>query len=141
MSLRPCQVHLTNKIEESLSTENGHHINSFLDGDLTLEGKASYPSTGKQPFANILAEEGLKKNDSFNRWMSKQLGDVNALLGQSSTGAYWSAVVSDSGVDSSDSQEHENNFMLTPSLSQEQLFSIIDFSPSWAYAGLEIKVF
>ncbi|KAI6692075.1 hypothetical protein NL676_019785 [Syzygium grande] len=134
------QVHLTNKIAESVSTENGHHTNSFLDGNVALEGKAGCPPTGKQPFASILAEEGLKKIDSFNRWMSKQLGDVNELLGQSSTGAYWSSVVSDGGVDSSDSQEHENNFMLTPSLSQEQLFSIIDFSPSWTYAGSEIKV-
>ncbi|XP_030527486.2 calmodulin-binding transcription activator 3 isoform X3 [Rhodamnia argentea] len=133
------QVHITNKIAESVSTENGHYTNSFLDGNVALEGKAGCPSTGKQPFANILAEEGLKKIDSFNRWMSKQLGDVNELLGQSTTGAYWSAVVSD-GVDSSDSQQHENDFMLTPSLSQEQLFSIVDFSPSWTYAGLEIKV-
>ncbi|KAL3728749.1 hypothetical protein ACJRO7_033344 [Eucalyptus globulus] len=134
------QVHLTNKIAESVSTENGHHSNSFLDGNVALEVKTGCPSMGKQPFANILAEEGLKKIDSFNRWMSKQLGDVNALLGQSSTGAYWSAIVNDDGIDSSDSQEHDNNFMLTPSLSQEQLFSIIDFSPSWTYAGLEIKV-
>ncbi|KAF8019048.1 hypothetical protein BT93_H3812 [Corymbia citriodora subsp. variegata] len=134
------QVHLTNKFAESVSTENEHHTNSFLDGNVALEVKAGCHSTGKQPFANILAEDGLKKIDSFNRWMSKQLGDVNELLGQSSTGAYWSAVVSDSGIDSSDSQEQDNNFMLTPSLSQEQLFSIIDFSPSWTYAGLEIKV-
>ncbi|KAI3434207.1 uncharacterized protein J3R85_006659 [Psidium guajava] len=133
------EVHITNKIAESVSTEKGHHTNSFLDDNVALEGKADCLSTGKQPFANILAEDGLKKIDSFNRWMSKQLGDVNELLGQSSNGAYWSEVVSDR-VDSSDSQERENDFMLTPSLSQEQLFSIIDFSPSWTYAGLEIKV-
>eukprot|EP00262_Sarcandra_glabra_P011545 TRINITY_DN2797_c0_g2_i1.p1 TRINITY_DN2797_c0_g2~~TRINITY_DN2797_c0_g2_i1.p1 ORF type:complete len:671 (+),score=136.95 TRINITY_DN2797_c0_g2_i1:186-2015(+) len=37
-------------------------------------------------------------------------------------------------------QAHLDAYLLSPSLSQDQLFSIVDFSPNWAYTGLETKV-
>ncbi|CAI9753168.1 unnamed protein product [Fraxinus pennsylvanica] len=43
----------------------------------------------------------------------------------------------DSGISA---QVPLDNYFLGPSLSQDQLFSIIDFSPNWACAGSEIKV-
>ncbi|KAE8672694.1 putative protein phosphatase 2C 10-like [Hibiscus syriacus] len=50
---------------------------------------------------------------------------------QSSSGFSWSTV--ECGNVSDDSS-------LSPSLSQEQLFSIVDFSPKWAYIDLETEV-
>ncbi|KAK8321287.1 hypothetical protein V6Z11_A12G091600 [Gossypium hirsutum] len=101
---------------------------------LTLEGKSVYSSAMRPHlFDGSLAEEGLKKLDSFNRWMSKELGDVD----ESHTHSR-----GQNGIDVSSipSQEQLDTFMLGPSLSHDQLFSIIDFSPNWAYVGSEIKV-
>ncbi|KAI7731227.1 hypothetical protein M8C21_014804 [Ambrosia artemisiifolia] len=95
----------------------------------------------KPPFLEGFVKEGLKKLDSFDRWMSKELGDVKESQTQSTSGTYWEAVESESGVDSIISpQVHLDSFILGPSLSQDQLFSIIDFSPNWAYARSGIKV-
>ncbi|TYH95199.1 hypothetical protein ES332_A12G089900v1 [Gossypium tomentosum] len=110
---------------------------------LTLEGKSVYSSAMRPHlFDGSLAEEGLKKLDSFNRWMSKELGDVDESHTHSSSGAYWDEVEGQNGIDVSSipSQEQLDTFMLGPSLSHDQLFSIIDFSPNWAYVGSEIKV-
>lgn len=75
-------------------------------------------------------EDGLKKVDSFSRWITKELGDVEDLKVQSTSGLPWSTVECGNVEDSS----------LGPSLSQDQLFSIRDFSPKWAYGNSGIKV-
>ncbi|PWA44415.1 Ankyrin repeat-containing protein [Artemisia annua] len=87
-------------------------------------------------------KEGLKKLDSFDRWMTIELGDVKETQTQSTSGTYWEAVESKNGVDDSiiSPQVHLDSYVLGPSLSQDQLFSIIDFSPNWAYADSEIKL-
>ncbi|KAI4325938.1 hypothetical protein MLD38_031299 [Melastoma candidum] len=91
-------------------------------------------------FSDVLAEEGLKKIDSFNRWMSKELGD-DILLPQSTPGTFWATTDGDATFQSSDpSREQDNNYMLDPLISQEQLFSITDISPSWTYVGSVIQV-
>ncbi|EEF31132.1 calmodulin-binding transcription activator (camta), plants, putative [Ricinus communis] len=74
--------------------EHGGQIQlSNREQSLILEGKSIYSSAGKQHLLDrALSGEDLKKLDSFNRWMSKDLE------------------------------------------------IIIDFSPNWAYVGLEIKV-
>ncbi|KAL4369390.1 hypothetical protein GQ457_05G008410 [Hibiscus cannabinus] len=110
---------------------------------LTLEGKSIYSSAIRPHLLDgSLAEDGLKKLDSFNRWMSKELGDVDESHTHSNSGAYWDEVEGQNGVDVSSipSQGHLETFMLGPSLSHDQLFSIIDFSPNWAYLGSEIKI-
>ncbi|GFY87427.1 signal responsive 1 [Actinidia rufa] len=128
------QMHLT-------YGEGGSAMKSELDSNLTVEEKDE-PSPLKQPLLDGLLKEGLKKLDSFDRWMTKELGDVNESHLQSSSGTYWETVEAEDGVDDSSiaSQAHLGAYMLGPSLSQDQLFSIIDFSPNWAYAGSEIKV-
>ncbi|XP_012437207.1 calmodulin-binding transcription activator 3 isoform X1 [Gossypium raimondii] len=109
---------------------------------LTLEGKSVYSSAMRPHLFDGSLAEGLKKLDSFNRWMSKELGDVDESHTHSSSGAYWDEVEGQNGIDVSSipSQEQLDTFMLGPSLSHDQLFSIIDFSPNWAYVGSEIKV-
>ncbi|KAK9053415.1 hypothetical protein SSX86_030049 [Deinandra increscens subsp. villosa] len=104
-----------------------------------VDGK---PGPLKPPFLEGFMKEGLKKLDSFDRWMSKELGDVKESQTQSTSGTYWEAVESENGVEDSiiSPQVHLDSYILGPSLSQDQLFSIIDFSPNWAYANSEIKV-
>ncbi|ONL98422.1 Triosephosphate isomerase cytosolic [Zea mays] len=65
----------------------------------------------KQSSLDLLTIEtlGLKKNDSFSRWMSKELEELDA-------------------------------YVVNPSFSQDQLFSILDVSPSCAYIGTNTKV-
>ncbi|XP_076893545.1 calmodulin-binding transcription activator 3-like [Bidens hawaiensis] len=94
----------------------------------------------KPPFLEVM-KEGLKKLDSFDRWMTKELGDVKESQAQSTSGTYWEAVENENGVDDSiiSPQVHLDSYV-GPSLSQDQLFSIIDFSPNSANAGSEIKV-
>lgn len=122
--------------------QNNLHIQpSNAEHGMTLEGKSIYSSAVKQHLLDG-STDGLKKHDSFGRWMSKELGDVNEPRMQCGPGASWDAVESENGVDGSNnpSQSHLDTYILGPSLSQDQLFSIVDFSPNWAYVGSEIKV-
>uniref|UniRef100_A0A1D1ZLF8 Calmodulin-binding transcription activator 3 n=1 Tax=Anthurium amnicola TaxID=1678845 RepID=A0A1D1ZLF8_9ARAE len=104
---------------------------------------AKYSSLLKQLSLDITNGEedgGLKKYDSFSRWMSKELGEVDETHMQSNSAHYWNTVESESVVEDSVIPHNEDMYLLSPSLAQDQLFSIIDFSPNWAYAGLETKV-
>ncbi|CAI0420227.1 unnamed protein product [Linum tenue] len=90
-----------------------------------------------------VVEDSLKKLDSFNRWMSKELGDVvNESPAQSTSATYWQSVESEDGIENSSvlSQSHLDPYLMTPSLANDQLFTIVDFSPNWAYVGTEVKV-
>ncbi|KAL5556318.1 hypothetical protein UlMin_038554 [Ulmus minor] len=118
------------------NTEDEDYLRSAPKSNITPEGK-SYISDIKKPLLG--GSEGLIKLDSFTRWMSKELGDVEESHRQASSGADWDAVESENYADDS-SQVHLDTYMLSPSLSQDQLFSIIDFSPNWAYENSEVKV-
>lgn len=121
------------------NNEHEECLKSVSKSNIPLEEK-SYITGIKQSLVDgPFAEEGLKKLDSFNRWMSKELGDVNESHMQTSSRADWDTVESENCVDDS-SQARLDNYELSPSLSQDQLFSIIDFSPNWAYETSEVKV-
>ncbi|XP_044499184.1 calmodulin-binding transcription activator 3-like isoform X1 [Mangifera indica] len=86
----------------------------------------------------------LKKLDSFGRWMDQEIGgDCDDSLMASDSGNYWNTL--DAGNDDKEVSSLTRHMQLeidslAPSLSQEQLFSICDFSPDWAYSGVETKV-
>ncbi|CAL5084144.1 unnamed protein product [Urochloa decumbens] len=86
--------------------------------------------------------DGLKKFDSFSRWMSNELAEVADLDIKSSSDAFWSTTETVNAADGSGIPINEqlDAFVVSPSLSQDQLFSIIDVSPSWAYNGMKTKV-
>ncbi|KAJ1291949.1 hypothetical protein BS78_02G355400 [Paspalum vaginatum] len=86
--------------------------------------------------------DGLKKFDSFSRWMSDELAEVADLDIKSSSDAFWSATETVNVADGSSIPINEqlDAFAVSPSLSQDQLFSIIDVSPSWSYNGTKTKV-
>lgn len=86
----------------------------------------------------------LKKLDSFGRWMDKEIGgDCDDSLMASDSANYWSTLDTETDDKEVSSLSHHMQLdmdSLAPSLSQEQLFSIVDFSPDWAYSGVETKV-
>ncbi|XP_024170288.1 calmodulin-binding transcription activator 2 isoform X1 [Rosa chinensis] len=86
----------------------------------------------------------LKKLDSFGRWMDKEIGvDCDDSLMASDSGNYWNTLEAENGdreVSSLSGHMQLDVDSLGPSLSQEQLFSICDFSPDWSYSGTETKV-
>ncbi|KAK1302347.1 Calmodulin-binding transcription activator 3 [Acorus calamus] len=115
---------------------------SGTDFDAYPEGRAKWQLLTDS--SSKAQEEGLKKFDSFSRWMSKELGEVDDTHIRSTSEVYWDIVESESqNVIDNPSLSHEGQFdsyVLSPSLSQDQLFSIIDFSPNWACTGTESKV-
>ncbi|KAK6118384.1 hypothetical protein DH2020_047801 [Rehmannia glutinosa] len=139
------QVELCNSVglpNTYLTEQTGHSMQNDLQLQTfnAVDDKINHPAI-RQPLLDGVMREGLKKLDSFDRWMSKELGDVAESTMQPGSGAYWETVgsedVNDSGIST---QVPLDNYVLSPSLSQDQLFSIIDFSPNWAYSGSEIKV-
>ncbi|KAL4645329.1 hypothetical protein ACB092_02G227900 [Castanea dentata] len=134
---------MQNNLQVKLSNaDHGYYLKSNPEINIALEGKTNSSFTIKQTRLDGSLTEELKKLHSFNRWMSKELGDVNESHTQSSSGAYWDTVESENRVDESNISHQVCliNYTLGPSLSQDQLFSIIDFSPNWAYEGSKVKV-
>ncbi|OVA16678.1 IQ motif [Macleaya cordata] len=86
----------------------------------------------------------LKKLDSFGRWMNKEIGgDCDDSLMASDSGNYWNTLDTqndDKEVSSLSRHMQLDMDSLGPSLSHDQLFSICDYSPDWAYSGVETKV-
>ncbi|CAN4112906.1 unnamed protein product [Withania somnifera] len=133
---------MQNELQSQSDASVGGSLNADLDYNLNIGVKTDY-SALKQPLLDgVLRKEGLKKLDSFDRWISKELGDVSESHVQSNSSSYWDNVGDEDGVDNSTiaSQVQLDTYMLSPSLAQDQFFSIIDFSPNWAFAGSEIKV-
>ncbi|KAL5217929.1 hypothetical protein ABZP36_018613 [Zizania latifolia] len=116
---------------------------SEVNGNKYTEGSTKHPLL-KQLSLDLFKTEsaGLKKHDSFSRWMSKELGEVVDLDIKSSCDAFWSsAEIVDVAVGpSAPTNEQLDAYVVSPSLSQDQLFSILDVSPSCSYIGSKTKV-
>uniref|UniRef100_A0A0E0IRG5 CG-1 domain-containing protein n=1 Tax=Oryza nivara TaxID=4536 RepID=A0A0E0IRG5_ORYNI len=114
--------------------------NSVQQNDGSLGAAIGFPflKTQSSNLSDIL-KDSFKKSDSFTRWMSKELLDVEDSQIQSSSGAYWNTEEADSIIEAS-SREPLDQFTVAPMVLQDQLFSIVDFSPSWTYAGSKTKV-
>lgn len=85
----------------------------------------------------------LRKFDSFGRWMEIEIGgDFDDCLFQTSFFENcWDTVDScDRDTEVASLHMQLDLAPLGPSLSQEQLFSINDFSPDWAFSGSKTKV-
>ncbi|GMI88355.1 calmodulin-binding transcription activator 2 [Hibiscus trionum] len=122
-------LHKNHQIQ-SINADSNSFLRTYPENDMHLDGNVNYALSLKKSLLD--GEESLKKVDSFSRWVTKELGEVDDLQMQSSSGIAWSAV--ECGNVSDDAS-------LSPSLSHDQLFSIVDFSPKWAYLDLEAEVF
>lgn len=109
-------------------TQQYEHLEANEDRNVPMGGEANFAFAAKRLLSD--GEDGLKKVDSFSRWISKELGDVVDLQVQSTSGLQWST----------DECGNVEESSLGPSISQDQLFSILDFSPKWAYGDSGIKV-
>ncbi|NP_001266138.1 calmodulin-binding transcription factor SR4 [Solanum lycopersicum] len=85
----------------------------------------------------------LKKLDILGKWMDREFAGGNKSLMSSDSGNYWNTLDTDNGdKEVSTLSRHlllEANSVGT-SPSQKQLFRIFDFSPQWAFSGVETKV-
>ncbi|KAJ4791761.1 calmodulin-binding transcription activator [Rhynchospora pubera] len=91
----------------------------------------------------------LNRLDSFGRWMSKEIGkdcDDSIMAATASDSCnYWSTLEGSAQAEgkeviSRNIMQLDSDISLGPSVSQDQLFSIVDFSPDWAYSNVETKV-
>lgn len=119
------------------------HTEFQVNGNKYTEGSTKHPLL-KQLSLDLFKIEssGLKKHDSFSRWMSKELGEVVDLGIKSSSDALWSSIEIVNAADgpSAPTNEQLDAYAVSPSLAQDQLFSILDISPSCSYIGLKTKV-
>ncbi|XP_022141955.1 calmodulin-binding transcription activator 2-like isoform X2 [Momordica charantia] len=120
---------LSNDVPLQFKGESYSAMRLSSENDRSNEGTISYSLTLKQSL--IDGEESLKKVDSFSRWITRELVEVDDLHMHPSSGLSWSTVECGDIVDDSS---------LSPSLSEDQLFSITDFSPKWTFADLETEV-
>ncbi|XP_078164886.1 calmodulin-binding transcription activator 3-like isoform X5 [Carex rostrata] len=83
----------------------------------------------------------LEKGDSFNRWMSNELEEVDSNV-KSNSHTLWNTVEAEAVLANTggSSHGHLDTYMVGPMISQDQLFSIVDYSPSWAYVSVTTKV-
>ncbi|KAJ3702627.1 hypothetical protein LUZ61_006332 [Rhynchospora tenuis] len=83
----------------------------------------------------------LEKGDSFNRWMSKELDEVDSKV-KSNSDTLWNTVEAEGVLDDTVVSSHGqlDTYTVGPMISPDQLFSIVDYSPTWAYVGITTKV-
>ena len=113
---------------------------SFQKNDRSLEETINYPLLKTQSSSlSEMLKDSFKKSDSFTRWMSKALGEVDDSQIKSSSGVYWNSEETDNIIEAS-TRDQLDQFTLDPVLAQDQLFSIVDFSPSWTYARSKTRV-
>ena len=136
-------IYITGTVAFQFSSAAGDSAmeNSFAQNDGSGEAAVSHPflKTKSSNLSDIL-KDSFKKSDSFTRWMSNELPDVEDSQIQSSSGAYWNTEEADSIIEAS-SREPQDQFTVAPMLSEDQLFSIVDFLPSWTYAVSKTKVY
>lgn len=129
----------------SFRTQFGDHTTAHpavATTTVLVEEKLKDGSTDKDESGHVDSGE-LKKLDSFGRWMDKEIGgDSDNSLMASDSGHYWSTLDAHDEDKEVSSLRHMQLDVdsLGPSLSQEQLFSIHDICPDWAYAGVRTKV-
>ncbi|KAK3150723.1 hypothetical protein QOZ80_3AG0236850 [Eleusine coracana subsp. coracana] len=112
----------------------------FQQNERSLEEAINYPllKTQSSSLSDIL-KDSFKKSDSFTRWMSKELGEVDDSQITSSSGVNWNSEDADNIIEAT-SRDQLDQFTVGPVLAQDQLFSIFDFVPSWTYVGSKIRV-
>ncbi|KAL6657568.1 hypothetical protein ACP70R_005348 [Stipagrostis hirtigluma subsp. patula] len=132
---------LTQKEADALSATG--MMSSQAENDNNADRNIRYPLL-KQSSLDLfkIEPDGLKKFDSFSRWMNNELAEVVDLDIKSSSDAFWSTTETVNVADGTGIPINEqlDAYVVSPSLSQDQLFSIIDVSPSWAYTGSKTKV-
>ncbi|XP_010520931.1 PREDICTED: calmodulin-binding transcription activator 2-like [Tarenaya hassleriana] len=122
------QQSIGNGIQFPLTSVESDYIPKLNPDDLQHETSTSLMLPRKSLLSK---EDSLKKVDSFSRWVSKELGEMEDLKMQSSGGIAWTTVECETAAAGSS---------LSPSLPQDQRFTIIDFWPKWGHIDSEVEV-
>ncbi|CAA0838153.1 Calmodulin-binding transcription activator 1 [Striga hermonthica] len=123
-----------------LDAETGNAINPSMENVLSMIENENYSILMKKPLiSGLQKDESLKKVDSFSRWMANELGGSGELNLQSDNGISWSIMGSEYDSNMPGTLQADTD-TLNPSISQDQLFSIIECLPNYAYSDLETKV-
>lgn len=140
MNNSSAEVSSFGKLREAIARSDNIY-SSFPDSiyDQAMKGElnANVPrrdsiTMGTNDSLDILVNDGLQSQDSFGRWINQIMAD--------SPGS-----VDDSVLESSISSGHESFISSMTDHSQssvpEQIFSITDVSPAWAFSTEKTKVF
>ncbi|KAM0863251.1 hypothetical protein ACQ4PT_044732 [Festuca glaucescens] len=104
-------IYLTKTVAFQFSSATGDSAmeNSFAQNNGYGEAAISHPflKTKSSNLSDIL-KDSFKKSDSFTRWMSNELPDVEDSQIQSSSGAYWNSEEADSIIEASSRSVAEN---------------------------------
>ncbi|KAJ1296817.1 hypothetical protein BS78_01G331500 [Paspalum vaginatum] len=133
--------HLSQKEADALSFSG--ILASEVNGNRYTDGSIKHPLLKQSSLDPLTIEpSGLKKHDSFSRWMSKELEEVVDLGPKSTSDAFWSSIETVKVPDGSNVLTNEplDAYVASLSLSQDQLYSILDVLPSCAYIGTNTKV-
>lgn len=120
---------VSNSLKQLKDAESQYLEKSTSDSETQQEYTTNYSLPVKQKLLD--REGGLEKADSFSRWATKELEDVDDLRMQSSSGLSWNTAECEDVVEGSS---------VSPVLSQDQLFSITDFSPKRACITSDVEV-
>ncbi|WVZ57149.1 hypothetical protein U9M48_007573 [Paspalum notatum var. saurae] len=133
--------HLSQKEAEALSFAG--ILASEVNGNRYTDGSMKHPLLMQSSLDLLTIEpSGFKKHDSFSRWMSKELEEVVDLGTKSTSDAFWSSIETVKVPDGSNvlTNESLDAYVGSLSLSQDQLYSILDVLPSCAYIGTNTKI-
>lgn len=111
---------------------------SDAESNMTFEKLSNVFLAPRTQLDRTVKDKFLKKSDSFSQWMCKELGDVEPVM--ASSDAYWDSDEKSECPILSPRVKFES-YTLGTSLSQDQLFKIIEFAPNWRYACSETKVY
>ncbi|EFJ26472.1 hypothetical protein SELMODRAFT_413101 [Selaginella moellendorffii] len=139
-----------------LSTPDSQHMEvdlrqaQYSAQDVSKKPQTAIPNDASEYYKvalpDVLVEDegktSLKKLDSFGRWMSREIGEdsQSSLLSGSTDHAYWTLDDHNTFDEISNFTQQIQDVGLGPSVSQDQQFSIVDFSPDWAFSSEETKV-
>ncbi|XP_023637278.1 calmodulin-binding transcription activator 2 isoform X2 [Capsella rubella] len=129
-SLLGCQNQQPSSFQAPFTNNEAAYIPKLGPEDLIYEASANQTLPLRK--ALLKTEDSLKKVDSFSRWVSKELGEMEDLQMQSSSGGIaWTSVECETAAAGSS---------LSPSLSEVQRFTMIDFWPKWTQTDSEVEV-
>ncbi|KAL9672512.1 hypothetical protein QQ045_028763 [Rhodiola kirilowii] len=133
-------THVLKEFQGKNYSSNETELPNYLDlRAVSSTGQVNNSPPYKEAADNCTKGE-LQKLDSFGRWMNNEIGkDCDDSLMVSDSGKYWNSLDNENEGSEASSLLHHMQLDVD-SLSQEQLFTICDFSPDWAYSGTDTKV-
>ena len=140
----------------SCKTESENSHDTAVTRILSIESQRPFNSRWFGGWTGLEKETQINKTFEANMCVQKPFVEETSYLTESldmdfehpksvqyDSSKYWNSLENQNGVEEMSSLSRQMQFdndLMSPSLSQDQLFSILDFSPDWAYPELETRV-